>query len=244
VHWPRGVLGAAIDMYFDDMDLGHCESLVAEHDNIPFLIHCCRDSKYVSKIMSTHGMLEMVQDHPTWRKIDGSWKSFKYTEPFSRYARAKHWVDDVNNLRHDPIGLEEVWGTKWWAMRQFTFLCSVAEVNAVQSRARGKNKVAEPKLHFRQELARQMIEKTLDDPPTPEVAPVRRQPRKNADHALKKRAAFEGEWDLDCRKFKKVTADYVRLKCRECGKGCRTYCLCYPGRPLCVGCFALHANEV
>ena len=129
-------------------------------------------------------------------------------------------------------------------MRQFTFLCSVAEVNAVQSRARGKNKVAEPQIDFCQELARQMIENTLDDPPTPEVAPVRRQPRTNADHALKKRAAFEGEWDLDRRIFKKVTTDYVRLKCRECGKGCRTYCLCYPGRPLCVGCFVLHANEV
>ncbi len=77
-------------MYLDDMELGHCESLVAEHDNILFLIHCCRDSKYVSKIMSTHGMLESVQDLPTWRKIDGSWKSFKYMEPFSRYARAKH----------------------------------------------------------------------------------------------------------------------------------------------------------
>ncbi|KAL3810770.1 LOW QUALITY PROTEIN: hypothetical protein ACHAXA_001595, partial [Cyclostephanos tholiformis] len=181
----------------------------------------------------------------TWRKINGSWKSFKYTEPFSRYARAKHWVDDVNNRRHDPIGLEEVWGTKWlWAMRQFTFLCSVAEVNAVQSRARGKNEVAEPQLHFRQELARQMIENTLDDPPTPEATSVRRQTRTNAVHALKKRAAFEGEWDLDRRKFKQVTTDYVRLKCRECSKGCRTYCLCYPGRPLCVGCFALHANEV
>ena len=57
-----------------------------------------------------------------------------------------------------------------------------------------------------------MIENTLDDPPTPEVAPVRRQPRTNADHALKKRAAFEGEWDLDRRKFKKVTTNYVRLK--------------------------------
>ncbi len=84
-NWPRGVPGAVIDLYFDDMELGHCETLVAEHDNVPFFIHCCHDLKYVSKIMSTHGMLEMVQDHPTWRKIDGQWKSFKYTEPFSRY---------------------------------------------------------------------------------------------------------------------------------------------------------------
>ncbi len=121
--------------------------------------------------------------------------------------KAKHWVDDVNNSRHDPIGLKEVWGTKWWAMWQFTFLCLIAEVNVVQSRARGKNEGAEPQLNFHQELARQMIENTLDNPPTPEVAPVRRQPRRNADHALQRQAAFEGEWNLDCRKFKKVNTD-------------------------------------
>ena len=106
-----------IDDQFEDYELGYCETLFADHDNIPFFVHCCRDSKYVPKIMSTHGMLETVQDHPTYRKVDGRWKSFKYTEPFSRYSKAKHWVDDVNNRRHDPIGLEEVWGTKWWAMR-------------------------------------------------------------------------------------------------------------------------------
>jgi hypothetical protein len=101
--------------------------------------------------MLTHGMLDIIQDHPTYRKVDGSWKTFKYSEPFSRYSRAKHWVDDVNNRRHDPIGLEEVWQTKWWAMRQFTFICSVAEVNAVHSLARGKPKVTKPQLKILQE---------------------------------------------------------------------------------------------
>ncbi len=38
-----------------------------------------------------------------------------------------------NNSPHDPIGLEDVWVTKWWLTRQFTFICSVAEVNAVNS---------------------------------------------------------------------------------------------------------------
>jgi hypothetical protein len=96
---------------------------VQEIDGVRFLVHCCRDSKYVLKIMSTHGMLDEIQDHKTWRKMeDGRWRSFNYTEPFSRYSKAKHWVDDHNNRRHDPIGLEEVWGTKWWPMRQFTFL--------------------------------------------------------------------------------------------------------------------------
>ncbi len=110
------MLGDAIDSYFEDLPFGHCKTLVAEHNNVEFRVHCCWDLKHVSKIMSTHGMLETWEDHLTNRKVDRSWKSFKYTEPFSRYSRAKHWVDDVNNRCHDPIGLEEVWGTKWWAM--------------------------------------------------------------------------------------------------------------------------------
>lgn len=139
-HWPKGVPGDHIDEHFREAPLGHCESLVQMFDDTRFLVHCCRDADWVSKIMSTHGMLDEIQDHPTYRKVDGAWKTFKYAEPFSRYCRAKHWVDDVNNRRHDPIGLEEVWHTKWWPMRQFTFICSVAEVNAVQSQARGKAK--------------------------------------------------------------------------------------------------------
>ncbi len=247
-NWPRGVPGAVIDDRFDDYELGFCETLSAEHDNIPFFVHCCRDSKYVSKIMSTHGMLETVQEHPTYRKVEGHWKSFKYTEPFSRYSKAKHWVDDVNNRRHDPIGLEETWGTKWWAMRQSTFLCSVAEVNAVNSRARGKGEVAEPQLEFRRMLARQMMENTLDGAPEVEEEVVverrRRRSTRLVQHTLKKRAIHEGQWDLVMGMFKRTTTDYVRLRCSECRKKCRTYCPCAPQRPLCTGCFALHESSV
>ena len=111
-HWPRGVPGDHIDSHFADAELGHCEMLVQTYQNQRFLMHCFWDSKYLSKIMSTHSMLEEIQDHPTWRKVDSRWKTFKYSEPFSRYSRAKHWVDDHNNCWYDPIGLEEVWGTK------------------------------------------------------------------------------------------------------------------------------------
>ncbi len=43
-NWPHGVLEDAIDSYFDDLPLGHCENLLAEHDNVEFCIHCCWDS--------------------------------------------------------------------------------------------------------------------------------------------------------------------------------------------------------
>jgi hypothetical protein len=116
-HWPMGVPGDHIDEYLKGALLGHLETLVQEFDGVRFLVHCCRDADWVSKIMLTHGMLNEIQDHPTYRKVDGSWKTFKYLEPFSRYSQGKHWVDDVNNCCHDPIGLEEIWQTKWWPQR-------------------------------------------------------------------------------------------------------------------------------
>jgi hypothetical protein len=95
-----------------------------------------------------HGVLDEIQDHATWRLMDGVWRTFKCANPFSWHNRAKHWVDDVNNRRHDPTGLEDVWAMKWWPNRQFTFLLSVAEVNAVQNRAHAKKETAMLTLEF------------------------------------------------------------------------------------------------
>ena len=95
-------------------------------------------SSYVSKIMLTHG------------------RFFNCTELFSRYCCTKHWVDDHNNQRHDPIGLEEVWTMKWWHMQQFTFICRVVEVNACYSQARGRREAPIPQLNFLLELAQQL----------------------------------------------------------------------------------------
>jgi hypothetical protein len=107
-HRQKGVPGDHIDEYLREAPLGHCKTLVQEFDGVPFLVHCCRDADWVSKIMLTHGMLDEIQDHPTYRKVDGHWKSFKYSEPFSHYSQGKHWVDDINNCCCDPIGSEEV----------------------------------------------------------------------------------------------------------------------------------------
>ena len=129
-------------------NLGETESYVQEIDGVRFFVHCCRDADYVTKIMSLHGTLEENEDHATWRKIDGEWKTFHYAEPFSRHNKGKHWVDDVNQRRHQPISLESVWATKWWPNRQFTFLLSVAEVNAGMARARVLKEPAQPMLEF------------------------------------------------------------------------------------------------
>ena len=242
-YWPKHVPGDYIDAYMMAKPLGATETFMQELGGIRFFVHCTRDADYITKIMSTHGVLKEIQDHPTWHFVDGEWKTFKYAEPFSRHNRAKHWVDDVNNRRHDPIGLEQVWQTKWWPNRQFTFLLSVAEVNCVQARARARKEIPEPTLTFRKNLAMRMLRNKIQSNGLAAASPPRIQVRTSSVHMLRKRKTREGKWNYSTHAFNKVRSNYVRYPCSDCKKPIRTYCSCDPGAPLCSICFGLHAQE-
>ena len=56
----------------------------------------------------------------------------------SRNNQGKHWVEDVNNCHHDPIGLEKTWKTKWCPNCQFTLLLSIDKVNSIQAQAQAR----------------------------------------------------------------------------------------------------------
>ncbi|KAL7477985.1 hypothetical protein ACHAW6_003774, partial [Cyclotella cf. meneghiniana] len=96
-------------------------------DGIDFLVHCTKDANYITKILRLHGMLDEIQNHQTGCQIGGVRRSFKHSKPISRHNRAKHWVDDHNKRRHAPIYLDQMWKTKWWPTRQFTFLVGILE---------------------------------------------------------------------------------------------------------------------
>jgi hypothetical protein len=206
-HWLKGVPGNHIDKYLRGALLGHCKMLVQEFDGVHLLIHFCTDADWVSKIMSTHGMLDEIQDHPTYWKVDGSWKTFKYLEPFSRYSQGKHWVDDVNNRHHDPIGLEEVWQTKWWPMQQFTFICSIAEVNAVQSWARGTREATMPQLQLHRKLAKQMLTNMINVQVVPEIVPMFTRCQSNIQHQCIRCGIHDGTWNQHTYRFNQVESD-------------------------------------
>jgi hypothetical protein len=53
-HWPKGVPGDHINEYLRGALLSNFKTLVQEFDGVLFLIHCCRDADWVSKIMSIH----------------------------------------------------------------------------------------------------------------------------------------------------------------------------------------------
>ena len=176
-------------------------------------------NKKLSKKMTR--LVQEIPDHVTYRYINNEWKSFKYVEPMSRHNNAKHWIDDVNNRRHDPIGLEDVWGTKWWPTRQFTFICSLAEVNAVNSRARARKATADPQLEFRRKLAMDMMENTIGNTGVCPNSPIRPKRKRNEEHVHDKRPTYTGAWDSKNKTWGKVKTEYMRLNCETCKNGTR-----------------------
>ena len=93
-----------------------------------------------------------------WRRDSGTnkWDKFNYTEPMANHNTSKHCADDVNNRMHAPIGLQDIWATKRSPHHQFTFICSVADVNANNSIACATNTPAMYQVKFRKLLSEQM----------------------------------------------------------------------------------------
>ncbi|KAL7465733.1 LOW QUALITY PROTEIN: hypothetical protein ACHAXS_006135, partial [Conticribra weissflogii] len=142
-----------INEYFQDNPYGNCVTLEQVVDGVKFFIHSQKEENFVTKIMSCHGILTRVEDHDTSHDVanaDGSRSQiqFKYPEPISCHNQERHWVDNTNNRRLNPIALSDVWGTKWWPNQQFTFLLEVAKANAANARGRACNMKAEPQLEF------------------------------------------------------------------------------------------------
>jgi hypothetical protein len=199
-----------------------------------FYIHCRTDADYVTKIMSTHGTLDEMEGHSTWRCVDGEWKSVRYAEPFRRHNKGKHWVDNVNNCCHDPVGLETMWKTKWWPNRQFTFLTSIAEVNARQARARARDDKPDPTLIFQRKLAMQMMTHKIQDNGVIAASPLRRPSRRGRvpSHVLTKRKQNEGKWNPKSMKIQSSVHAPIAVKLP-----------CDPGRDLCGVCFGKHLQD-
>ena len=105
----------------------------------------------------------------------------------------------MNNRRYDPIGLMQVWNTKWWPTQQFTFICSIAEANAVYSRARGRKAIPEPQLEFHRKLDLEMLENNLDDQGVSIKYPIRPKKRSKGPgspgHELVSRPTHTGIWN-------------------------------------------------
>ena len=134
----------------------------------------------------------------------------------------------MNNRRHDPIGLEQVWHTKWWPTRKFTFICSIAEVNAVYSRAHGGKAIPEPQLEFRRKLALGILENSLYDEGVSINYPIRRKKSSRGPGSpgreLVGRPSHTGMWNTGDNGWIKTKTEYVKIKCATYKMNIKTYC--------------------
>ncbi|KAL7475080.1 hypothetical protein ACHAW6_001012 [Cyclotella cf. meneghiniana] len=65
-YWPKHVQGSVLELEFLDSKLGVAKTYVQTIENTKFLVHCHKDDRYVSKIMSTHGLMTPIEDHTTY----------------------------------------------------------------------------------------------------------------------------------------------------------------------------------
>ncbi len=69
-YWPKHVPGNEIEEYMKDKELGHVETYKQCIYRKDFLVLYQKDSDYVTKIMSTHGLV-VQEDHTTYCFING-----------------------------------------------------------------------------------------------------------------------------------------------------------------------------
>ena len=68
---PKGCPGAQIYSYMESKPLGFVKTLRQDMEGVSFKIHCTRDDMFVTKLMSTHGLINKVPDRSTYHQKDG-----------------------------------------------------------------------------------------------------------------------------------------------------------------------------
>ena len=69
-YWTKNVPGGAIDSYFANNLLGRAKTFRQVINENTFLFHCHKDDRYVTKLMSTHGLILSMKFPSTRRTGD------------------------------------------------------------------------------------------------------------------------------------------------------------------------------
>ncbi len=68
-YWPKHVPSQVIEDLLKDKPLGHAETYKQFIDGKEFLIQCQKDDSYVTKSMSTHGLVTAVENLPLFASL-------------------------------------------------------------------------------------------------------------------------------------------------------------------------------
>lgn len=249
-YWPKFCPGDMIDEYMKSYEIGNCTSLRGTIDGIPYDIFCLKEPDYVMKLFATYGgLLSLPGQRETVRIYrrngENVTKKFKYTEPFANHFLIRHAIDDHNNLRHQLPSIEVTWVTHRWAVRVFSFILAISEVNtylAMKYFIWDTDKICQ--LHnFRQELAFKLINNEWLNGETKGKMNTRTKKRDNV-HTLQVAPKYatrysNGAWKCESK------SRYQQFICKVvgCKKQVRSYCSCSPGQWLCASCHVNHVIE-
>ena len=247
-YWPKYVPGDMIDDYFKEKEVGSTDSLKGTLEDVPYDIFCMKEPDYVMKIMSTYGGLFEKDGQKTSKRSfrignEDHNVEFKYKIPFSNHFDYRGVVDNHNGLRHMKPSIEQIWKTRRWAVRVFSFLLAVSEVNtylAFKFFVWNKEEKMDF-MTFRSKLAWSLIRNTyLQSQQSPQNKESKRKRKVNEHkyttappHAKK---YHRGKWELSAKQ---------RFQQHRCGvKGCtqrtRKYCKCAIGDWLCESHYCEH----
>jgi hypothetical protein len=257
--WPHGVDGEDMEKRLQEEKLGTC--LFRHGVTVPskaneaiwnFYLVGMKDTFTVSKYLTTWGT-SLPSDCMRYRcsPTGAGFETFVLPEVVKEYYAARHAVDDNNRLRQGICSIEENCRVYSWPFRQFLFLFSVSEINALQacryfvpSHAHTDHSL----IDFRRNLARQLIHNkyladdhraTEEEGKAAEQAPTLRRSARLAGppHQLMTRPPYGGMWDGT--HFSRVSNPYPRHQCKgpKCTQRIRTYCSCTPTLDLCIKCY-------
>ena len=245
-YWPKYIPGDVIKAHFSTKPVGAADSMAGVLEEVPFHVYCMKEPDYTMMLMSTYGTNSTTNTKRSQREFKDSQGQTRkeviaYPEVVHNHYLYRHSVDDHNNRRHSPIGLEEVWGTKDWEHRVFAFILAVTEVNVKLAMEHFYHHDKMSQLDFRKQLAKALIYNDYMEADSP------KKKRKAAtsdtqEHSLQQlpiHTKFLGA------RIVSATSEYLQKKCTICKKRrCRTYCACSPGEHVCKFCYGAHMVEV
>jgi hypothetical protein len=244
-YWPKHIDGAQMDTQVDQTPVGTSRCLRGKMDGQPFALVTLKDTKHNLKLATTCGSMERVPEIKRRRDpITNQRLEFSYPDVIATYYKARHAVDDNNNLRQGNLGFEEGFSVNSWFLRQFIALTAISEVNALNyynyvKKLDNKDTFAPLSLvQFRRNLAEALINNHYlprDEPE--EHIPRKLRSSKLPGHELVKAPTNTGKWRG--HGWTEVKTRHLKRTCS--GKGCsseiRTYCTCNPLQFWCSACF-------
>ena len=241
-YWPKYVPGDAVQADMAGRPVGELHGRSGQFDGERICLFSVNHQKYVFTLLSTYGSSVQTGPERKVRLADGTLIGYRRNEPIEDYYRGRHAVDDHNHIRqgqkHD---LERAWGSKFWDVRQLSFIISVVLVNALlwyRYRCRPNTPNSTMTMsEFRMRVADGLLNSYLEHKNGESPQARSRRAKRTKPHRLVSIPLFQGSTP-----GKRVKKKYQAVRCRgdRCRKMVRRHCQCSATLFLCDDCFVDH----